>query len=237
MPDTLAQRIANYRPAAEVVELVKKASIVLLVGISGAGKDTTRRTLMQQKGYHSIISHTTRAPRENHGVMEQEGVEYHFISLEQARQMIEDQAFVEVKYYGTNIYGTSVSEIQMAQASLTTAVADIEVQGVAEYVNLSPSIIPVFLLPPSYEVWQDRLQQRYLGGALDESDLRKRTETAKLELEHALEVDYFHFVVNDHIDATVKMVDGLVHHSISPAKETETRAVAQKLLESIENSL
>lgn len=237
MPDILAQKIASYKPAAETVEIIRRAPIVLLVGISGAGKDTTRRALVQQKAYHSIVSHTTRRPRENHGVLEQDDVEYHFISLDQAKQMLDQQAFVEAKYYGGNIYGTSVAEIQKAYASKMTAVADIEVQGVAEYVNLSSNITPIFLLPPSYEVWQDRLQQRYLGGVLDAADLHKRTETAMVELEHALEADHFHFVVNDQMDSTVQTVDELVHGSVSRAEETETRAVAQKLLEDIKKSL
>src|SRR3989344_4144134 len=186
MTPSLEQKLASYKPTQSAINLVGQAKILLLVGISGAGKDTVKTQLIKRGGYHHIISHTTRPPRFNHGVLEQDGIDYHFISLRRAEQMIDEQAFIEVKTYSGNVYGTSVDEILAASKSGEVAITDLEIQGVAEYKSLSRGVRAVFLLPPSYEVWQERLSRRYSGGIVDQEDIAKRMRTAKQELDHAL---------------------------------------------------
>jgi guanylate kinase len=163
--------------------------------------------------YHHIISHTTRAPRENGGVMEQDGTEYHFISKETAVEMLQQGAFVEAKQYGGNLYGTSVAEIQKAYDEGKIAVTDIEVQGVAEYKAISPQVIAVFILPPNYDVWQQRLHARYGKEGADPADIARRMKTAIAELEEALDKPYYHFVVNESIEEAVRAVDSIAHHN------------------------
>src|SRR5206468_230691 len=125
--DRLATKLAAYQPAEKTVELVQQTPIVLLVGISGAGKDTIKHHLLESGNYHHIVSHTTRAPRENHDVLEQDGVDYHFIDLAQAESLLDEGRFVEAKMYSGNVYGTSAAEIQAAHDENKIAITDIEV--------------------------------------------------------------------------------------------------------------
>ena len=230
-------QITGYQPSVETVTLVCQTRILLLVGISGVGKDTIRRNLVERSGFHSIVSHTTRQPRTNHGVLEREGIEYHFISMDQAKQMVENQAFVEVKSYSGNLYGTSVNEIKLAHDSGKVAVADIEVQGVSEYKQLSQEIMAVFLLPPNYATWQQRLKQRYIDGNIDEVDLKKRIHTAYSELEHALETNYFHFVVNDDLDATLAEVEQIARQYSPAPTSIQNRQVVVDLAQAISEAI
>src|ERR1700694_1851350 len=117
MTPSLVSAIEHYKPSQSVINTVIHTKILLLVGISGAGKDTVINQLLQTGSYHYIVSHTTRAPRTNHGLLEQDGVEYHFITFKQAEEMLKQQAFVEAKRYGNNLYGTSAAEIQAAHDS------------------------------------------------------------------------------------------------------------------------
>ncbi|HSX42743.1 MAG TPA: hypothetical protein VLF59_01520 [Candidatus Saccharimonadales bacterium] len=211
--ETLEQLAESYQRPPEVTEIVETTKIVLLVGVSGAGKDTVKHRLLETGDFHHIVSHTTRAPRENGGVMEQDGVEYHFINRERAADMLRAGAFVEAKMYSGNLYGTSADELQRAREDGKIAITDMEVQGVAEYRAISSSVIPVFIIPPSYHEWRRRLQARYGEKGADPADIARRMKTAVTELTEALKMPYYHFVVNENIDEAVKAINSIAHHN------------------------
>jgi guanylate kinase len=169
----IVDKLAGYQPSKSVISLVKKTPILFVVGFTGAGKDALKDILLTTGKYHHIVSHTTRAPRLNQGVMEVDGNEYHFIDIETAEAMLDKGNFVEAKLYSANIYGTSASEIQAAHDNHKIALTDIEVQGISEYKAIDPSIKAVFVLPPSFEIWQQRLTKRY-GKDLNPDDYKRR---------------------------------------------------------------
>jgi len=205
MPKTLAEMVQQYKPSSSTTQLITQTPILLLVGPTGAGKDALKDKLLTTGEYHHIISHTTRPPRINHGILEQDGLEYHFIDPAKAEQMLEAQAFVEAKFYSGNLYGTSVSEIQMAHDEHKIAMTDVEVQGVAEYKAFDQNVMAAFLLPPDFETWQGRLQRRY-GDVVDAVDAKRRMETALYELNQLLTSDYYTAFVNDDLEQTFKAV-------------------------------
>ena len=71
--------INNYQPTDETIEMVQLTNVVLLAGITGAGKDTIKKRLLKMPYFRDIVSHTTRLPRINNGKAEEDGVDYHFI--------------------------------------------------------------------------------------------------------------------------------------------------------------
>src|SRR5688500_195003 len=107
--------LAKYQPSAEAIALLKEVPTLLLVGISGAGKDTVKARLMQTGRYHHVVSHTTRAMRHNDGISEQNGVEYHFTDMPTVITMLKNHGFIEAKQYSSNVYGTSVGEFRLAK--------------------------------------------------------------------------------------------------------------------------
>jgi guanylate kinase len=237
MNEGLALKLQAYQPNRAAVKLIKATPILLLVGPTGAGKDTLKDKLLAAGGYHHIVSHTTRPPRINHGTLEQDGREYHFIDMAQAEQMVAEQAFVEAKFYSGNLYGTSISEIQKAHDESKIALTDLEVQGVAEYKALDPGVMAVFLLPPDFKTWQRRLMRRY-GDVVDAGDHRLRLQTALQELEQLLNTDYYVGIVNDNLQATFDEVQSYAHHGDRELKhEAAAHEVAQKLAADIQEYL
>jgi guanylate kinase len=230
----LQQKLEHYQPSAATISLIKNTPMLLLVGVSGAGKDTIKQELLKSGHYYHIVSHTTRAPRENHGIIERDGVEYHFIDLATAEKMLDEQAFVEAKMYSGNVYGTSVAEIQAAHDTGAIATTDIEIQGVAEYMAIDPdNTKAVFILPPSYKVWQERFVRRY-GGDIDQTDFERRMHTARQELEHALHTPYFHFVVNDSLTAAVAEANRIATGTqVDTTEEIAARHIAQQICDDI----
>lgn len=237
MSDALDQKLTAYKAEDGIKQLVKATPILLLVGPTGAGKDSVKDELLKTDKFHHIISHTTRAPRINHGVIEEDGREYHFIDKKQAENMLDNQEFIEAKIYSGNLYGTSVAEIQRAKDEGKIAMTDIEVQGVAEYKALDPSVMAVFLLPPNFAVWQERLQRRY-GDVVDAQDYRLRLQTALDELEQLLETGYYVAVINDNLADTVAHIETVVtSQNHSTPDEPAARAVAQQLAADIHDYL
>lgn len=226
-----------YQPSAEAIDVVQNTKILFLVGVSGAGKDTIKHQLLQKHTYHHIVSHTTRKPRHNHGELEKDGVDYHFVAIETAEKMIDDQAFIEAKMYSGNIYGTSVAEVKRAHDEDRIAITDLEVQGVVEYKHIAPQVMAVFILPPSFSVWQSRILKRYAGQPIDTRDHTRRLRTAYVELKHALETNYFHFVINDDLAHAVEEVDHIAHHRIARMQETRAHELALTLLAELERTL
>lgn len=234
MHQSLQQALANYKPSQETVDLVKRTDILLLVGPTGAGKDSLKAALLNGEGYYHLISHTSRPPRINHGVWEQDGREYHFIDLKTAEQLLADRSFVEAKVYSGNLYGTSASEVKIAHDSSKVALTDVEVQGVAEYKSIDPQIMAVFLLPPDFDTWQQRLSRRY-GDVVDAADMRLRLQTALQEIDQLLTTDHYFAVVNDDLDEAVAEIRSITQtHKHDLALETKARRVAETLAEDIQ---
>lgn len=233
----LEQQIADYEPSEAAIELVQTTPITLLVGISGAGKDTMKRQLLATGDYHDIVSHTTRAPRVNNGVMETPDVDYHFIDANEAARMVMAREFIEAKFVHGTVYGTSVEELRRSHSEGKIAITDIDVQGVAEYKALTQNVVALFILPPNYSTWRARLAARYESAEAFEAEWPKRRDSAIDELTHALEVPYYHFIVNDDLDEAVRVADEITKHGdVFYRKDDELRLRARDLLEAIKLS-
>lgn len=220
----------------ETAELVKQTKLLLIAGIVGGGKNTVINELLKGSEYHEIVSHTTRPPRNNHGVMEKDGVDYHFLTLAEAEHLIADSAFVEVKYVHGNVYGTSAAELRAAHDEDKIAVTDIDIQGVVEYLDIKPDTHAVFLLPPSVETWLSRLERRY--GNLDDhhEEIEKRLRTAKEEIEFIQQDERFILVVNDDLETTVERIEQIVAGERDHTSDFAL-TIAEHLLEYISHRL
>lgn len=231
--------IAEYTPSPQAVELVRSARITLLAGIAGAGKDTIKTALLKDSAvYQDIVSHTTRAPRVNNGVPEVEGVDYHFVDQATALGMAERREFVEIKQVHDTIYGTSVDEVRRAHESGRIAITDVDVQGVDEYKQIAPNVVAIFILPPQYSVWRERLAKRYSTPEEFEREWAKRRASAVRELTRALSVPYYHFLINDDLERAVRVASEISCRGDSfLRKDDEARLRARDLLAAIETSL
>lgn len=229
---------SNYKPDQHTIDTVRATDIVLLVGISGAGKDTIQSRLLETGNYHKVVTHTTRQPRVNNGKVEIDGEDYHFVSHDQMKAMLERHQLIEVNKYGSNFYGTGTGEFAEASGHDKIAICNIDVNGVNSFREIATETVrAIFVLPPDYNTWRRRLSTRYhtadaLGEVFDE-----RRATAISELEHALEVSYYHFIINDDLDRTVRVIDEIAHKKDAFNRhDDEARLSARDLLASIQAS-
>lgn len=230
----LKAKIASYRPSDLVKDQLNKTAILLLVAISGGGKDTIKHRLIETGNYRHIISYTTRPPRVNNGVSEQEGEDYHFISHQTADRMLDEGSYIEADLYANNLYGTGIADIVAAEQEGKIAITDMTIEGAFHYLQLAPSVKAVFLLPPSYEIWMKRLTKR---GVTDPQDLRHRMQEAADEIEHAMQADNMYIVINDDLEDAIQVVDDIAHNKPVEPHYHKAMAIAEQLVARLREEL
>ena len=142
-------------------------------------------------------------------------MDYNFITRERFESMIAADAFLEWADVFGNFYGTAAADTRDERDRGRDLVLVIDVQGARQVRTRCPETVGVFVLPPSYEV----LEQRLRGRSKDsEAAMQRRLATARAEIAAYVEYDYV--VVNDELDACVQRL-----HAIVLAERTRLRAM------------
>ena len=187
----------------------KQGKIFIISGPSGVGKTTiVERLLDAEKGLKFSVSLTTRDRRSDDAP---DGVKYHFITNDEFQAHVAADDFLECAQYSGGSYGTPKSEVLPPREQGIDVVLDIEVQGMKQIKQLYPEAIAIFLLPPSFEVLENRLRKRNEAkteNKLSEEKILKRLATAREEIEQQDLYDYK--VVNDDLETAVNEVVDIV---------------------------
>ena len=133
--------------------------VIILAAPSGAGKTTITKYLLERFSRLAFsISATTRAPRG----AEQDGVEYHFLSLAKFEGLIYQNEFLEYEQvYNSVYYGTLKSELKRIWDLGKVPVLDIDVKGaIRVQQQLGEKCISIFIMPPSVDALKERLLNR-----------------------------------------------------------------------------
>ena len=231
-------KINAYHPSDEAIRLLKETPFVLLAGITGAGRDTIVQKLVVKGEYYPYVTSTTRPIRSNDGILEQNGVEYYFISHDQAVKNLHNRNYLEVSVVHEHINGLTLDELERVHDSGKIGLSDITPDGVDKFKNLAPEVIAIFVVPPSYEAWLERAKSRYNNEEDFWESWPPRRESALRELQDALDKPYYHFVINDVLEDAVEACHKIAHsHDVYHRKDEEARKIVQELLEKITNHI
>lgn len=183
------------------VERRTKAFPIVISGPSGVGKTTlVDRLLEADPSLRQSISATTRAPRGG----EVTGTHYFFVTRDEFEGMKAGDLVEWAEVHG-EFYGTPRSFIEGELEKGHDVVLNIDVQGGNSVKKAFPDSVMVFILPPSFEVLEERIRRR--GGDSD-ADIQKRLETAKNEI--AASHQYEYIVVNDDLARAVSDLQAIV---------------------------
>lgn len=177
----------------------RSGAILVLSGPSGAGKSSLISKIVDHIGptYFSI-STTTRPMRSG----EEDGVHYHFVSVDEFKQEIEQEMFLEYAIVHGNYYGTSLGPVKKALKEGKLVIFDIDVQGHDAVQNrLGDITTSVFITTPSLEELKHRLHNRLTD---TEEVINNRIEMAKREVQRISEYDFL--VVNDNLDEAAEIL-------------------------------
>jgi len=168
--------------------------IIIIAAPSGSGKTSITRFLLQKYPSLSLsISAATRKPRGE----EKDGVHYHFISEEDFKHKIEENAFVEWEMvYEGSYYGTLKAELERIWNLGKTPILDIDVKGAIHLQDQFPNrCLSIFIEPPSVAELKKRLESR---GTETAESLANRVNKASYELSFK---NHFHKnILNDDLE-------------------------------------
>jgi guanylate kinase len=184
--------------------------VIILAAPSGAGKTTITKYLLERFSRLAFsISATTRAPRGK----EQDGIEYHFLSLAKFEGLIYQNEFIEYEQvYEGVYYGTLKSELDRIWALGKVPVLDIDVKGaIRVQEQLGEKSLSIFIMPPSIEALKERLLKRQT-----ETEESIKTRIDKAEYEISFSNEFSAIVKNEIIETACADVANLLIEFLGP---------------------
>lgn len=176
--------------------------LFLVTAPSGAGKSSLVNALLQlEPAIKLSISHTTRAPRPG----EENGREYHFVTVEEFEAMKARGDFLESALVHGNYYGTSRVWIEEQMKAGNDVLLEIDWQGARQVRERFAGTVGIFILPPSIEALEWRLHHR---GTDSEQTITRRLLGAGAEMAHAPEFEYV--IINEVFDAALAQMRAVV---------------------------
>lgn len=171
---------------------------IILSAPSGGGKTTIMRHLLDcNLGLEFSISACTRNKRAN----EIDGKDYYFLSVEEFKNKIKNNEFVEwEEVYADNYYGTLKTEVERIWAAGKHVIFDVDVKGgLSLKKSFGDKALGIFIQPPSLEELEKRL---YMRNTETDESLQKRIKKAAYELTYAPQFDTI--LINDTLEKACK---------------------------------
>jgi len=178
--------------------------LVVLSGPSGVGKDSILQGLKQTNyPFYFVITATTRPKR----AAEVDGIDYHFVTVGEFAEMIENEELLEYAVVYGDYKGIPKKHVREALASGQDVIMRIDVQGAATIRALVPNAVTIFLTAESEEELVRRLRLR----KTEEADqLKMRIVTARRELRRFTEFDYVVINREEQLDAAITEVISII---------------------------
>ncbi len=188
--------------AQKLLGNLPKGLVFILSAPAGTGKTTLVRMLTEEfECVVESISYTTRPNRYN----ESQGKDYHFLSEEKFKFLVQKGDFLEYAQVFGYYYGTSRQWVLDAQERGNHVVLVIDTQGAMALKNQGFAGIFIFVSPPSLDELRKRLIKRKTES---EQSIQERLEWAKQEISLASHYDYY--IVNDNLNNAYAILRSIV---------------------------
>jgi guanylate kinase len=183
--------------------------LIIITAPSGAGKTSITKHLINKYPQLAFsVSATTRAQRK----YEENGMDYYFISVEDFKQKIQHNEFVEWEMvYQGKYYGTLKTELHRIWNNDRIPVLDIDVKGAIHVrQKLVFNSLSIFIEPPSIQVLKDRLESR---GTETPETLKDRINKASYEI--SFKHNFDNVIVNDDLDKACRETETIVQQFLA----------------------
>ncbi len=177
-------------------------NLFIITAASGAGKTSLIKALLAKDEHLKLsVSHTTRNPRPS----EVDGVDYHFVDDATFLEILGEAQFLESAEVHDARYGTSQSAVEAPLQAGYDIILEIDWQGAEQVRRLYPHAVSIFVLPPSIEA----LERRLNGRGQDSAEvIAKRVAAARTEMRHVGEFDYV--TINDDFDVALQDISAII---------------------------
>jgi guanylate kinase len=170
---------------------------------SGAGKTSLVKALLKKRADVTVsVSHATRDKRPG----EQDGRDYHFVSVDAFEQMVAHDDFLEHAKVFDNYYGTSLQGVNQLLQQDQHVILEIDWQGAQQVKKKLPDTVAIFILPPSREALRQRLTDRATD---NDSIIERRMREADREMSHYSDAEFL--VINDDFEQALSDLECVIH--------------------------
>jgi len=176
--------------------------LLVISGPSGAGKGTLVERLVKERPECLFSVSATTRPRRT---VEQDGVQYEFVSREDFDRRRASGLFLEWAEVHGHLYATPARFVDEGVAAGRVVVLDVDVQGGASVRRSRPEAVSVFVYPPSVDALRRRLLKR---NTETPESVERRLGNAPGELAQYREYDYL--VMNDDLESAVRLLTAIV---------------------------
>lgn len=181
----------------------RPGNLIVVAAPSGTGKSSLVKALLELDSHLDVsVSHTTRPPRGQ----EQDGREYHFTDEPHFRAMVQHDEFVEWAEVHGHLYGTSRVAIAERLTNGQDIVLEIDWQGALQIKRQFADAVLVFILPPSWQELQQRLQRRGEDGS---EVIERRMANAREEVAQSRHFDFV--IINALFETALFDLKTIVH--------------------------
>lgn len=191
---------------------------MVISGPSGVGKDVIIDRMIESDrlGFHFTVTATTRNSRPG----ERDGVNHHFVTVDDFINMIAADDLLEwAQVYG-NYYGVPKQQVRDALVAGNHVIIRVDVQGAKRLSEIIPEVLLIFILPPSLDVLKMHLEKR---GVDSEEEMTKRLAAATEEINQA---SLFDFTITNNEDQLGVTVDNVVAIIESESQRVPPRNVS-----------
>tara|TARA_B100001057_G_scaffold356033_1_gene358074 strand:+ start:2237 stop:2833 length:597 start_codon:yes stop_codon:yes gene_type:complete len=179
----------------------KENIMVILSSPSGVGKTTLTKKIQQKyKNFKISVSHTTRTPRSN----EVDGVDYHFVSKEKFKELIDKRKFYEYAKIFENYYGTLKSIVDETIKE-NDILFDIDWQGTKQLSKFkSLNLVKIYLITDKKEL-KSRLTKRNQN---TDEEVKKRFDSFDEDIKHWNDYDYI--IINQNLENCFRQIESII---------------------------
>ena len=124
--------------------------MIILIGPSASGKTEIAKKLISTFDYKKFVTTTTRNKR----VGETDGIDYYFISVDEFKENLANNKFIETTIYNNNYYGSYKSEMG------DNKVLIVEPNGLKAFQSLNDPHIISFFIDSSEDDRYERMIKR-----------------------------------------------------------------------------
>lgn len=193
---------------------LSKGNLFIITAASGAGKTSLVKALVADNPDIKVsVSFTTRKPRDG----EIEGEDYFFVDENKFKKMSQNNEFLETAKCHGSFYGTSKLNVSEIINKGKDIILEIDYQGAFNIKKIFPEAISIFIIPPSINALEDRLNIRGLDS---KEDIKLRIAAARNEMSHLDKFDYV--TINDEFEKSLIELNRIVE------KKPESRELKVK---------
>jgi guanylate kinase len=171
--------------------------IYIITGPSGVGKNTIIEAMSTDLDFYFSVSHTTRPQREG----EEDGKDYHFVTEERFKNLVDENLMIEYEQYGGFYYGTSKKEI-LKESNII--LLDLEVNGATKLLSENDDFIGIFI-----DIDDKELVKRLKNRGHDQNFIDKRMQLASIQREKKSQYQYH--VDNVDIKSSVNQILDIIY--------------------------